>query len=188
LLILKNRNLELGSDIPYQTLLNTQVTRLYLEDLLPLKNLSPNLSLLKLIVVKNSEVKNLGKSILGSAETEEEFQRRFKLIEAILKSKLPQLTIEEILTMFDLRTAKMPELGAYEALVEYWQQQAKQEGLQQGEVELVIRLLKRRCGTLSQSVEEQVRSLSIPQLESLGEALLDFQGIEDLENWFTNNL
>jgi hypothetical protein len=30
---------------------------------------------------------------------------------------------------------------------------------------------------------DTVRGLSIPQLESLGEALLDFQGIEDLDAW-----
>lgn len=34
---------------------------------------------------------------------------------------------------------------------------------------------------------EKVKSLSIPQLESLGEALLDFQSLSDLENWFQNN-
>jgi hypothetical protein len=32
-----------------------------------------------------------------------------------------------------------------------------------------------------------VRSLSISQLESLGEALLDFQNMSDLENWLQDN-
>jgi predicted transposase/invertase (TIGR01784 family) len=198
LLILKNRNYDLGSEIPYQTLLNNHIKRLYLEDLLPLTDLTPNLALLKLIVVENSAVTNLGKSILNSAETEQEFQRRFNLIEAILKSKLPQLTTEEILIMFDLKTAKMPELNAYETLVKYWQDKAKEEGLQEGrqeglqegrqegEAELLIRQLNRRCGILSVSLQEKVRSLSIPELESLGEALLDFQNISDLESWFNN--
>jgi predicted transposase YdaD len=160
LLILKNRQDDLGSELPYETELNIKITRLYLEDLLSLKNLTPNLALLKLIVADDSEVVSLGKSILRDAENEGEFQRRFRLIEAILKSKLPQLTIEEVLEMFDLKTAKMPELGAYEALVKYWEDKGKEEaeakGLQKGESEL----------------------------ESLGEALLDFQGMSDLENWF----
>jgi hypothetical protein len=51
----------------------------------------------------------------------------------------------------------------------------------------VIRQLKRRCGNLSITLENQVRYLSIPQLESLGEALLDFQTLADLENWFEIN-
>jgi predicted nucleic acid-binding protein len=37
-----------------------------------------------------------------------------------------------------------------------------------------------------ETLQEKVRSLSIPELESLGEALLDFQNISDLESWFNN--
>jgi predicted transposase YdaD len=180
LLIIKNRQDDLGSELPYENELKTRITRLYLEDLLHLKDLTPNLALLKLIVVDNSEVASLGKSILRDAENEDEFQRRFRLIEAILKSKLPQLTIEEVLEMFDLKTAKMPELGAYEALVKYWED----KGQELGEAKLLIRLLTRRCGALSDEIQAKVRSLPIPELESLGEALLDFQGMSDLESWF----
>ncbi|MDB9465276.1 DUF4351 domain-containing protein [Dolichospermum circinale] len=35
-------------------------------------------------------------------------------------------------------------------------------------------MLKHRCGNLTAIQEQKVRSLSISQLESLGEALLDF--------------
>ena len=50
LLILNNRNQDLGSEIPYQNLLNNQVQRLFLSDLLGQENISPNLAILKLIV------------------------------------------------------------------------------------------------------------------------------------------
>jgi len=36
--------------------------------------------------------------------------------------------------------------------------------------------------------QEQVRSLPIDILESLGEALLDFTGIEDLDIWLLENV
>lgn len=86
--------------------------------------------------------------------------------------------------MLDLKTAKMPkEPRLYKMVVQMW----KEEALQEGEAQLLIRLLTRRCGTLSDELQEKVRSSSIPELESLGEALLDFQGISDLENWFKNN-
>ncbi len=48
-------------------------------------------------------------------------------------------------------------------------------------------LLKHRCGNLTAIQEQKVRSLSISQLESLGEALLDFQNMSDLENWLQDN-
>ena len=52
---------------------------------------------------------------------------------------------------------------------------------------MVIRLLTCRCGNLTPNQVRKVRSLSLSQLESLGEALLDFNNLSDLENWFVNN-
>jgi Domain of unknown function (DUF4351) len=40
-------------------------------------------------------------------------------------------------------------------------------------------------GELPQEVRSQIETLSLEQLENLGEALLDFQAIADLEAWFT---
>lgn len=62
-------------------------------------------------------------------------------------------------------------------------EKAKQEGLQQGEQQLIIRLLNRRFGEIQLSLIEQVQKLSIEQLEALGEELLDFSQVSDLEVW-----
>jgi hypothetical protein len=48
---------------------------------------------------------------------------------------------------------------------------------------LILRLLKRRFGGLSEVQVERIGQLSIPQLEELGEALLDFTEIGDLERY-----
>jgi Domain of unknown function (DUF4351) len=40
-------------------------------------------------------------------------------------------------------------------------------------------------GELPQQVLERIETLSLEQLENLGEALLDFQAIADLETWFS---
>jgi Domain of unknown function (DUF4351)/Putative transposase, YhgA-like len=50
---------------------------------------------------------------------------------------------------------------------------------------IVTRLLNRRLGTLDEALLEQVRSLSIGELEALSEALLDFTSITDLTNWLS---
>ncbi|AFZ44180.1 hypothetical protein PCC7418_2014 [Halothece sp. PCC 7418] len=49
---------------------------------------------------------------------------------------------------------------------------------------LILRLLTRRVGELPQLWRDRVNRLSLEQLENLGEALLDFQGIGDLETWW----
>ena len=40
-------------------------------------------------------------------------------------------------------------------------------------------------GELPQTWSDRVNTLSLEQLENLGEALLDFQGITDLETWWS---
>jgi predicted transposase YdaD len=63
----------------------------------------------------------------------------------------------------------------------------KQEGREEGrEAEarsLVFRLLTRRVGELSQEVRSRIETLSLEQLENLGEALLDFNSMTDLQTW-----
>ena len=55
-----------------------------------------------------------------------------------------------------------------------------------GQVSLILRILKRKFGQLSPEIETQIQNLSSPQLEDLGEALLDFQQIDDLTSWLSN--
>lgn len=68
-----------------------------------------------------------------------------------------------------------------------WEQQTEQRGEQRGRTEearsLILRQLSRRVGTLPATAEFQVQSLALPQLEALGEALLDFVGLDDLVRW-----
>jgi predicted transposase YdaD len=59
-----------------------------------------------------------------------------------------------------------------------------QDIIQEGQRSLILRLLARRVGELPQLWRDRVSSLSLEQLENLGEALLDFQGITDLETWW----
>ncbi|MEH2254699.1 Rpn family recombination-promoting nuclease/putative transposase [Nostoc sp.] len=63
--------------------------------------------------------------------------------------------------------------------------EGEQRGRQEGEQALILRQLTRRVGELPQQVLERIATLSLEQLENLGEALLDFQAIADLETWFS---
>lgn len=51
---------------------------------------------------------------------------------------------------------------------------------------LFLRQLTRQVGPLSESAIEQVNALPMDALESLADALLDFQDINDLNQWLTN--
>jgi predicted transposase YdaD len=184
LLILNRRSQDLGSEVPYQLQLDRQVQRLYLEDLLPLTELSPNLAMLRLLFLPDQEVSMAARSILDNPPTEEEFRRRLDLVEAILVNKFPQLSFEEVRQMLDLKEVNFSETRFYQDVL----QKGLEQGLQRGEADLVLRQLERRCGVIGVDRQELVRSLTITQLESLGDALLDFNGMADLEVWFKVNL
>lgn len=62
-------------------------------------------------------------------------------------------------------------------------ERGEQEGRQKQAIELVLRLLQKRVGELPQSVSDRIYALSLHQLETLGEALLDFTGLDDLLTW-----
>ncbi|OUL19997.1 hypothetical protein BV378_31105 [Nostoc sp. RF31YmG] len=73
-------------------------------------------------------------------------------------------------------------------------QKGLQQGLQQGEelgkkqeaLELILRQLTRRFGAIEAETEQQIRTLSITQLEDLAEALLDFTSQSDVVNYLAN--
>ncbi|MEH1934274.1 MAG: DUF4351 domain-containing protein [Nostoc sp.] len=62
-------------------------------------------------------------------------------------------------------------------------QRDREQAVQSGEQRLVLRLLNRRIGEINASLIEKIKGLSIEQLENLGEALLDFSSVADLETW-----
>ena len=65
--------------------------------------------------------------------------------------------------------------------------EGRQEGRQEGEAALVLRLLHRQLGELEPSLTEQIQALSLPEIEALAEALLEFSTVADLENWLLNH-
>jgi predicted transposase/invertase (TIGR01784 family) len=181
LLILPSPDMNLGVELPYKVLLEAQVTRLYLSELREQQDLSPNLTLLQLLVTDQAKSAEIGKLLLQTAETDAEFERRLSLIETILGNKFPELTEEMIMQILDLKKMDITQSRFYQQIIQEGRQQGLQEGRQEGEAELVLRLLKRRLGELSVEQEERVRELSVEQLEDLGEALLDFTTMTDLE-------
>jgi predicted transposase YdaD len=83
---------------------------------------------------------------------------------------------------------RMPYITSVERLgIEQGMQRGIEQGMQREGANLVLRLLNRRLGQVTSSVEKQIRQLSVEQLEDLGEALLDFENEADLLHWLSQN-
>jgi predicted transposase/invertase (TIGR01784 family) len=202
LLILKSRRHDLGSEIPYQYQLDNQVQRLYLQDLLHQNRLSPNLALLQLIILPKTKTVQAAQNLLESSKGQPEFRQKLDLVEAILVNKFPNLSLEEILKMLDLKTADITQTRFYRDVFQLGRQEGEQKGRQEGEqkgrqegeqkgrqegeAKLIIRQLKRRFGVITPNQETQIRTLSVPILEALGEVLLDFINPTDIDTWLSN--
>jgi predicted transposase/invertase (TIGR01784 family) len=102
--------------------------------------------------------------------------------------------IRQILEEIDMRESVIYQEWRAEALKEGRQeglQQGIQQGLEQGleqgvqlgELQLTLRQLERKLGSLSPDLEARIRSLPLGQLENLAVALLDFAAEADLLAW-----
>jgi predicted transposase YdaD len=133
--------------------------------------------LINLVVESEEQAVPQAKGLIEKAQnqlTDERLQQQLiDLIERIIVYKFPQKNREEIEAMFNLSDLK--------------QTRFYQEAFTEGEANLVLRLLNRRLGKIPSSLIEQIRRLSIEQLENLGEALLDFGSEGDLIQWLEQN-
>ena len=71
--------------------------------------------------------------------------------------------------------------------IELEQTRVYQEAQIDGEQRLVLKQLTRKLGAITPEMRSRVSSLTIDRVESLGEALLDFISIADLEAWLSQN-
>jgi len=65
---------------------------------------------------------------------------------------------------------------------------AKAEGRTEGGVGVLLRQLRRVLGPLPEEIQGQIRRLSYPEIEALGEELLAFRTLEDLKTWLDAKL
>jgi predicted transposase YdaD len=108
---------------------------------------------------------------------------RVQLISGFVDTYL-RLNVQEE-GMFQAEIGKLEEseqVGVMQ-IVTSWMEQ----GIEQGERSLILRLLTRRIGDVTPDFRSQIQSLSLTQLESLGEALLDFSQPTDLVEWLKSH-
>jgi predicted transposase/invertase (TIGR01784 family) len=132
-----------------------------------------------------------------AAKIEEIPERNLQADLAATTSILAGLVLDKEQIKRILRRDIMRESVMYQDILAEGKAQGKAEGKAEGEASglergrteegksLVLRQLTRKLGNLTPQLHEQVNNLSLDRVESLGEDLLDFTKMEDLENWLT---
>ncbi|MHC5599761.1 MAG: Rpn family recombination-promoting nuclease/putative transposase [Nostoc sp.] len=192
--IFLRRSLEPTQVQPYRVLLESQlVTRLwYLNELPEVAEHSLGVGIIKLVVVNKKQTPILVKSLITKTRSEvsdKALQKKvLDLIETIVVYKLPRISRQELIKMFGLGDFDIKTTRIYEEVRDDIIEEVRNEVRQKQTIEVVMRLLRRRIGNLSQQLQDRISQLSIEQLENLAEALLDFSTEGDLVAWLQDNL
>ncbi|BCU10011.1 Rpn family recombination-promoting nuclease/putative transposase [Microcystis aeruginosa] len=180
--IYPTRSLEQSNTHPYRSLLNCeQVHRVYLNELGEIQQLPLGVALMVLTTVEETQAPEKARYLLARTQEQivdtEASRAIIEMIATIMVYKFTNLSRQEVDTMLGLQLA---DTRVY--------REAKEEGRQEGESALILRLLSRRIGEVTPEQRSQIQALSINQLEALGEALLDFTKPGDLEEWLRSHL
>ena len=109
------------------------------------------------------------------------------VIAAILVARFNGRSIQELCAMGGITLDDFTQSIAYREIFGRGEARGVALGQVQGEAKVTLRLLSRRCGPLSAEQESVIRSLPLERLEALAEALLDFEGMADLNSWLAAN-
>ncbi len=187
--IFPRRSLEPTDTHLYNALLTSgKVQRFYLNELQDSEDLPLSLELLRLAVAPQKQAPQLAKRILATPSFSQNLsvEAIIDLVVTSMVYKFPNLTREEIMQVLELAT-EARQTRFYQDVLQEGRQVGLQEGLQEGRAEegrsLVLRQLNRRVGTIAPELKTKIDTLTIAQLEDLGEALLDFTSVTDLEAW-----
>ncbi|WP_392479642.1 DUF2887 domain-containing protein [Nostoc sp. C110] len=168
-IIFASRSLEPSNSTIHRALLESgQVRRVYLDELGDLREQPLGLGLMLLTnVTSETETVEGARFLLEQARQQSE-QAIIDLVTTIIFYKFSNLSREEIAAMLGLNLEEP---------------RAIREAKEEGERTIILRLLNRRMGNIPDVLLSQIQGLSVEQLEALGDALLDFSSLADLEGW-----
>ena len=182
-IIYPSRSIEQSNIYPHRGFLNSnQVHRVYLDELGDIRQLPLWVALMVLTTVDSEQAPSEAKYLLERSACEEAETASSAIIElvtTIMVYKFEKLSRREVEAMLGIT---LKETRVYQEIKEEGREEGREEGVQRERL-LVLRLLNRRVGELPQDVRQRVETLCLEELENLGEALLDFTSIADLQSW-----
>jgi predicted transposase/invertase (TIGR01784 family) len=182
--IYPSRSVEQSNTLPYQDLLNgDRLHRVYLDELDEIEQLPLGVALMALTTVDETSAPEIARLLLARSRQERQplEARRviMDMVTTIMVYKFTKLSRQEIEAMLGLN---LQETQVYQEA----KAEGEKSGREKGERSLILRLLSRKIGEIPDAILGEVNSLSIVQLETLGEALLDFATLSDLVSWLEN--
>ena len=177
--ICPSRDLAFGDPVPVREFLEERVLWIELapERLPP--EAPPLQRALGLLLLPEAQVSASATAIRRSAAGTTLSGEIDTVIAAILVARFSGRSIPELCAMGGITLDDFTSSAIYKEIFGLGQDQGRQAEA----AALTVRLLQRRCGTLSSQQQARIQALPLPRLEALADALLDFQGPQDLAAW-----
>ena len=172
------RSTEQSNTHPYRALLKSeQVHRIYLNELGNIRELPIPIALMVLTTLDESQAPTEARFLLERNISEKPANRAIiEMVTTIMVYRFEILSQQEVEVMLGIT---LQETRVYKEI--------KQEGLDQGRKQeansLIVRILTKRFGALSEEMRDAISGLPLTVLEDLSEALLDFVNLADLQAW-----
>jgi predicted transposase/invertase (TIGR01784 family) len=180
--IYPSRSIEQSDTSLFEELLASgRITPIYLDELGDGAELPTGLGLMVLTTLEGDAAVDRARQTIERSRLLPDGNAILELVSTIMVYKFGNLTRDEVNAMLGI---ELEQTRVY--------QDAKAEGKAEGKAEegraLVLKQLARKLGgSIEPDLQSRVNSLTIEQIESLGEALLDFQEVEELVNWLDSN-
>jgi predicted transposase YdaD len=159
------------TDVVREMLASGRIIRVYLDELGAAAELPTGLGLMVLTTLEGDEPISAARGFIDRSQGNRGI---IDAVSTIMVYKFSNLSRDEVDAMLGIELEQTRV-----------DQEAKAEGRNEGEQALVLKLLTRKLGSIDPQFRSRIINLNIDRVESLGEALLDFTSIADLEAWLS---
>ena len=127
------------------------------------------------LLSKVSGVLNLAQSVSNIARAKEQPQQYEAIVELVTR------------VVSYIFTDRSPQEIDQMLDIQFEETRVYKDTFAKGNLSMVLRQLGQNCGQLSVELVREVTALPIDQIEALGDALLKFKKVKDLEKWLREN-
>ena len=186
-IIYPSRSTEQSDLFPHRSFLNGgQTHRIYLDELGDIRQLPLWVGLMVLTTVDEEQAPEEARALLSRAQAIPPAEGRviIDMVVTIISYRFGQITRQEVERMLDIT---FEETGVYQEVREDAMREGLQAGRQEEAASLIVRQLGKRFGKLPEDMRASISALPLTVLEELGEALLDFSDVSEVQSWLTNH-
>jgi predicted transposase/invertase (TIGR01784 family) len=164
-----------------ELLASGRILRVYLDELGEIEELPIGVGLMVLTTLEGDEAKIQARTAIERSGGDRAI---IEMISTIVVYKFNELSREEVDVMLGI---ELQQTRVYQQAKAEGESIGEARGEARGETRMLMRLINRRFGAVDARITARLQQLNVSQLEELGEALLDFTSLADLEAWFAQN-